>query len=673
MVALLLAVAALQYPIDPAAARAESLLAAGDVRAALRAAEQVVAHHPRDARAQVLLGRVHFARRVIGRYPALDAFRTAARLAPGDPEPLYWQMKVGFYLGSDEGDVLARDAILRILALTPDYEDVWDRFQRLYRNPDIWRRAERALARHPDNVVAMERRAELAIALEQPVRADSLAAEVLRRRAPHVPAFVLRAEANFGAGRDSAGYAWYDSALVYADIDSTGALWDAVWMIASPDEIVAQDSTPPGERRRFFERFWSKREPNFLTPGNERIAEHFHRIGYARRYFRLLHPLNGYHRWPGYRAIIMQTQRDYLQRGAGQQPPPFQTEEPYPGSEYDRLLAAGRQLPDAGTATSSALGGLDARGLVYIRHGPPDQMLPGIFDPLDPIRQDDPLDVEGWLYRTPEGTLTIGFRRASGSTDPALAGGDFIFLPTNRRQARSTQVALRTDHTALPAPLEARAWSAYFKSRELGLSDAYYKAAADSAAAVLWDSQGGALRAAGAGLLELTVPPGRYAFGLDADSAGVLGRIRGEVIVPRFSLVDLGLSSLALAPAGEAGPLDRDAVLRGMPADLVYPARTPLAAYVEVYGLTTDRDGRSHYRVHYTFAPVRSALGRLLGGARPVEFEFDREALTSSITSERLVIEADRLPAGRYRVTLAVTDLRRNVKSESVALDITVR
>ena len=69
------------------------------------------------------------------------------------------------------------------------------------------------------------------------------------------------------------------------------------------------------------------------------------------------------------------------------------------------------------------------------------------------------LDVEGWVYRTPHGMLSIGFRRASGSTDPAMAGGDFIFVPTNRRQASSTATLLRTDRTTVPAPREVRAWT----------------------------------------------------------------------------------------------------------------------------------------------------------------------------------------------------------------------
>jgi len=616
------------------------------------------------ARAESLLavGRVQFAHPVIGRYAALEAFRAAARLDPTNPEPLYWQMKVGFYLGSDEGDVLAREAILKILALTPDYQDVWDRFATVYRNPKIWRRADRALAQHPNDPVAIERRAELAIALEEPLRADSLLAAVKAG----VTVYLARAEANFQAGRDSSGYAWYDSALAYADVDSTGAMWDAVWMIATPGEIRAQDSTPPGERRQFFERFWSKRDANLVTAGNERIAEHFRRIAYARRYFRMLHPLNLYNTSPLYRALITQAQRDYLQQQAQQ------SGEPYPGFEADRMLAGSRQLPDVapGAATSSALAGIDARGLVYVRLGPPAQRVRGFLDPLHQDVPGNALDLEGWLYHTPEGTLTIGFRRGSGSTDAAMAAGDFIFLPSNRRQAWSTKVALGIDQTAVLAPLEARAWSAFFKSPDLGLTDAYYKAKGDSAAVVLWDANDQPVRASGVGLLQLAVPPGRYALGLDVVSAGVLGRARRETSIPRFSQVDLGLSSLALAPA--ASLLDRDAALRDMPADLVYPVDTPLAAYVEVYGLTADQSGRSQYRVRYEFEPVRALPARLLRGGRPVVFEFDRSAALT-LVRERLILEPGKVPAGRYRVTVVVTDLQRNVKSKSAALEVTIR
>ncbi|HSD31446.1 MAG TPA: hypothetical protein VLB49_06020, partial [Gemmatimonadales bacterium] len=196
---------------DSTSTRIETLLAAHDLAAARRAAEHLVAAKPRDARAHLLLGQVWYAWPVIGRYPALAEFRAAARLAPEAPAPLYWQVRVGQYLGSDEGEVIVREAILRIFALTPDYEDCWTLFQGLYHNPDIWRRADRALARHPDDPVALERRARIAIALEEPERADSLVARAMDQAGSSVLRFVLRAEAAFDGRRDAEGYAWYDS------------------------------------------------------------------------------------------------------------------------------------------------------------------------------------------------------------------------------------------------------------------------------------------------------------------------------------------------------------------------------------------------------------------------------------------------------------------------------
>lgn len=643
MIALVLAAALLQAPTTDV--RVDSLLAAG---------------------------KQHFAGRIVGRYPALEAFRAAARLAPTNPEPLYWQMKVGFYLGGDEGDVIARGAILKLLALDPEYEDVWTRFRSVYQNRNIWRRADRALALHPDNRTVLGWRAELAIALDEPARADSLLAIVLDADPTNIGALVLRAEASFVAGRDSAGDAWFAEALTQVDRDTGRVLWDRVWMIASPEEIAAEDTLTSGGAHAFFTRFWARRDPNLITPENERIAEHFRRLAYARRYFRLLHPLSLYARSPKWRALVSQTQRDFLQ-SRGQQ-----AGDPYPGLETDRLMAATRQLPDvpAGAATSSAVTGFDARGLIYIRHGPPDQLLRGYFDPLHPFGQAElALDVEGWLYRTPDGFLSLGFRRASGSSDPNLAGGDFIFVPANRHQARSTATALRSDRTATPAPLSVHAWTAFYDGARPGETDVYFKivGAEDSVAAVLWDANGTTVRATGAGngLLRLAVPAGRFDLGVDVMETRKLGRLRQDMSVPRFARTVLQVSSLALAPG--AGAMDREAVLRAMPADLVYPAGAPLTSYAELYGLSVDASGRTRYRLRYTFAPLQSFAARLWpGGPRPVVFEFER-AGTATPGLERLVIEPDKLPAGRYRVTLSVTDMSRNVKSESVAIEIEIR
>lgn len=649
---------------DPLAARAESLLARHELTAARSLAEALVRRHPEDPAIHLLLGRVWLAWPVFGRYNALTEFREAERLAPQDPEPWYWQTRAGLRLGDDEGEVLVREAVLHILALDPEYRDAWDLFSTIYHDDGIWRRADAALARHAADPVVAERRAGIALALDEFLRADSLATAVLAARASYVPGYLLRAEAAFGSGADSTGFAWYDSAVVHADLDSTGAMWDQVWMIASPAEVARHDSTVPGDRRRFFEWFWERRDPNLVTPVNERIAEHFRRLSYVRRAFHILHPYSYYHRSSTWRSIIDSYQRDSLMNLL-QSVPGFAAS----GSTDSAMFGAGVG-PARGSVgdtvrneTIYLKAQVDARGILWIRHGRPDLWAGGILDPLHPIAVASPLDAASWEYDTPDGILTIGLRN--------LRGGGVVLYPVTRRQFESARVLLATDNTSLPAPLVAEGWSAFFKAGDPGLTDAYFRARPETAAVALWSGDGEiAVRAAGPGLLRLTVPPGEYERGFDVDSAGVLGRDRATLAVPAYSTVQLGLSSLLLTP--EDSVTDREAMLSGMPADLRYSGVHSLAAYTEVYGLARDRSGASEYSARYTFAPERGLAARLLGKDQPVVFEFSRTVAAAPVTPERLVIEPGRLPPGRYRVTLVVTDLQRNVKSETVALTVTV-
>jgi hypothetical protein len=253
-----------------------------------------------------------------------------------------------------------------------------------------------------------------------------------------------------------------------------------------------------------------------------------------------------------------------------------------------------------------------------------------------------------------------------------MIGGDFIFFPVTQHALHSAARLLETDRTSLPAPLRARLWGAFFRGETANRTDLYYRADADRAAVVLWDSTGVEVaRALGPGLLPLSVPPGAYDLGLDADSAGVRGRLRGSVAVPRFSGEALALSSLVLAPGDSVA--DRLATLAAMPANLVYPQGRSLVAYAEVYGLARDTLGMSRYVVRYTFAPVRPLLARLLRASEPVVLEFTRETPLRDRVAERLVIAPGRVPPGRYRLTLGVMDALRHVRSESVTVELVIR
>jgi hypothetical protein len=642
---------------DPGYARVESLLAAHDLLSARKAAERLVEAQPQDSRAHLLLGRVWLAWPVVGRYTAYTEFQRAAALAPQDPEPQYGLIEVGKYLGSDEGEGMVRRALFKLLALVPDSQDCWTLFEQLYHNEHIWRQADAALASHPDNPIALQHRAEIALALEQPAQADSFAALALAHDPSSIEAWLLRAAAAFAAKRDSAGYGLYDSALAKADFDSTGVLWAQVWMIASPAETVRQHATSPSGRRAFLQRFWERRDPNLFTPYNERIAEHFRRLDYVRHEFHLLHPFALYHFSPARRAVIASFERENLGGLAD-------TDDGL--SSEHRVGSDVRDATDTvGYRTILSLANLDARGLLWVRHGRPDVRLHGVPNPCRPSEPQHPLDLEGWLYRTSHGPLCVALLRPGGV-------GDFLLTPVNAGQARSARLLMTSDATTLPATLLATGWSAFFMGAEPGTTDLYIRTQPESAALALWERESDvrAAQASGLGLLHVSAPPGPYDLGLDVDSAGAQARIREPVHLPGFLGDSLELSSLILAPADSL--LGREEALADMPADLAYPAGRPLATYAEVYGLGRDHRDLAHYRVHYTFTPLRALLPRLFGASRPVEFEFNREGRWHPAFAERLVIEPGRLAPGRYRVTLAVIDLPSNVKSESVAIEITV-
>lgn len=674
---------------DSGFARAESLLAKHRLPEARAAAESLVRAHPDDERAHLLLGRVMFEWPVTGRYEALAEFRAAERLAPDDPEPPYREAMVGFFLHSEDGNALAASSLIKVFAVDPSYRDAWARFSRVYQGPGVWRKAEEALARHPHNPDALRRRADLELELNEPARADSLAGELLALVPNDEEGLLDRAEAGFIASppRDSAGYAWYDSAVAHAADDTANAMWEAIWMIASPEEAGRYDSTAAETRPTFLRAFWAKRDPNLLTPQNERIAEHFRRLAYARVHFRLLHPQNSFFYSEMARQLAASFERDFVTSMVSQGCIDGDTLAGgvgfLSGASTDAWLTSHGLGPDFESVDSTVAGdlmarsGVDSRGLVYVRYGPPDAELDGGPDPsrscqITAATTSAPeMIVEGWSYNSSRGPLTIAFLRHT-SGDSEHPAGDYVFMPISQRQVQSARYLMHTDRTALPAPLEAHVWSAFFRDSIANLTRVYFRSRPDTAAARLWDNDGNVVATtSGVGLISLAAPPGLYQMGIDVDSAGRLGRARRALNVESYPPHRLTLSSLVLSAGAE--PLTRDDALRAMPASLTYKVGTPVTAYAEIYGLRANGAGISRYQVEYTFARTRSLLGTLINGRSPITFTFTREGPAEGVQAERLTIEPGRLPAGSYRVTLTVTDLATQQRTRSVAIDVDIR
>jgi len=644
-------------------ARVESLLGTGQLTEARRLAQEAVRRAPDHPTALLALGRTYLEWPVVGRFRAWRLFEDAARRAPADPEPRYWQMRTGERLGGVDGERLTRDAFFKVLELTGGYRDMWEIWERLYRGPGHRRRAVRILEGHADPA-SLLRRAILLIELERYGAADSVLADLTARGGDDVSTLALRAQAAFEAGRMAEGERLYWHAVDRAQADTADLLWRQVAAIATPEEEVDYAVAAPEQRPSFYRGFWARREPDLATSANERLAEHFQRLRTARRDFALLFPSSGFHRSREARALTADLAPAILAGVAG-----FGANGWIPGHSRveDAVQAAGvgvdvRDLPEPDSLTRYLRHGFDGRGLMYLRHGAPEERFvtvgPGI-------------DVEAWRYDVDGETVTFAFARATaGSAAADVAGGDFVLVPTSRTEVHNASVMLERDASGLTAEVGVEAWVAFFRAADpalarLGFLDVVLRPNADSAAVAVWDlADQEIVRARGAAPLTVSVREGVYRIGADIRVGGRRGRLRDVLETPSLGPGWLAISSLLAGITTDTAP-SRRAMAALMPADRVIArAGQPLTLYAEVYDLPAER-GVARYDVTYAFEPR--------GGGNRVTFTFPRTGPAESTLVERLVVQPGVVPAGDYRLTLSVRDRILGVTSRGVALDLTLR
>jgi GWxTD domain-containing protein len=658
--AVLLGLTLLSPPPDSLFARAESLLAAGRLGPARELAERLVRGAPADTRALLLLGRIHLAWPVYGRFHAESLFMRAAALEPHNPEPWYWLGHVGLALGGDDGEMIARPALVRLLALDPGYRDGWALWLRLYRGDRERRDAVTALARHDGAFPADVRRGLLLIELR---RFDSAAALLTRAalRQPRDPEpHALLARALYEAGRDSAAADAYDAALRLAHRDTAGVLWLQVRSIASPGERAHYEALDPGGREAFLRQFWARRDPNLFTAVNERLGEHFRRYGEARRGYALLHPNAKYHRSRTWRALA---------GGVGGLPAPdfaplidgtaaFSCAGDARGLRDELAVVWGTGRPRAEREETPNLeDGLDDRGRIWVRYGRPDQrFVLGV-------------DAETWCYQTPRGALRVTFMRRTGGWG---ASGDLVVTPVRSGEAEAAAYLLATDRPTLsPDQLRFTFWPASFRRRAGTATELVLFPESVTAIAVLVNENGVVVArdTATNRPLRLVAPPGGYLLLIDGERAGRVGRYRGSVPLPAYPGGALSVSGLLAAPGHT--PARRDSLEAAAPAALVLPAERPLRLYAEVYGLE-PRHGAVRYEATYRFERLdRGALG--LGRRRVTAISFVRELPAAEWHAESIVVDPGRLPRGRYRVQLDVRDPVRGERAASSTLEFRLR
>jgi GWxTD domain-containing protein len=200
----------------------------------------------------------------------------------------------------------------------------------------------------PDTIRWFQR-GRLAAWLWRPATADSaFSAYHAGGGSPDRAALEL-ARIRLATGRPGADSLYYRAAASSSDRIARDLRYDIAF-VADSQELAAFDRLPRAQRPAWLRRFWEDRDIESLRPRGSRLREHYRRIGVARDSFRLL----SYPRQ--YELNELWVNRD---------------------AEYDD------------------------RGLMYIRHGPPDRTADAVRAGACPNTS--------WLYRRPEGNLILHF------------------------------------------------------------------------------------------------------------------------------------------------------------------------------------------------------------------------------------------------------------------------
>jgi len=624
------------------------LIERGELKVARALLEDHLSSNRGDSQALTLLGRVYLNWPVVGRWESLRLLRTAMDAAPGDPEPWYWKMRVGKFLGSADGEALMRSGIRGVLERDPSHRDVWTYWNDVYHNPGHLRRVAEILTEHAGNPHADLRRAILLTEAEEYASADTVLNRLVAEGRDDGTVWAIRAQSALEAGDTLNGLNYYDKALSRADTDSLQILWQQVAPIAWDEEESLWATTPAEDREAFLRGMWARREPDVTTRYNERIVEHFERLRHARENYRLLNPLSRFHYSPERRAYV----------GLGQER--WVTEEvlrlgPRAGRSFLeddiqlRNFGVGLlSVPEPDSITRYRKFGMDGRGLIYLRFGEPDRRLTSN------------VGVEAWDYEFGDGYARITIARAT-----TVRGGDMVLFPTNRAELANTVTMLGSDGTSLDADLVVEAWVAFFRGVLEGEQLVYVGVNGDTSGVAVWDDQWVEMqRVRGASPHVLPLRRGYYALGVDRREGDQLGRLRTEINVPTLWRGSLALSSLLIGAADDSA-FGRDDIARTMPANRRYSAGMSLALYTEIYGLSANADGMSYYGVTYAFEPDR--------GGRLFSLSFDRVVEASDIVPERVMVQPEELPPGRYRVRLTIEDQVRRRFLESTYTTFTVR
>ena len=314
--------------------------------------------------------------------------------------------------------------------------------------------------------------------------------------------------------------------------------------------------------------------------------------------------------------------------------------------------------------------GLEDRGILYLRFGPPQTLAMGGTNDAAPTCTTR--DVERWRY---DALGDIRFSRPSAFARDERTVSEMVFRSMNQDQFEAMRAALTSDAPAEPATLAFGVWTAQFAGGRPGSTEIAVISTRGALAATLVSNDGVSdVRRGVGGWVMLETDPGDYTLLAHARDSSALGRIELNVKARQFALPSI--SDLLLAPSWPlAGPTRYD-MLRHVGRSLSFAENTTMRSYAELYGLQSD-GGLVRYRAEYSLLrsahPARDMARDVWPDA--VRLAFDRESpqMASGITREILDITPEQLGAGSYVLRLRVWDLIAGKEVGGTQVTFTVR
>jgi GWxTD domain-containing protein len=415
------------------------------------------------------------------------------------------------------------------------------------------------------------------------------------------------------------------------------AFFYSLQTVLAPDSFKVYEAAPDSLQARLQQHFWKAHDPLFLTEANERLLEHFGRIAYANLRYGV--PEKNIPGWKtdrgqtlirfGHPRSRVRTRADLGTSATGRMTLNA-SKEFWQYGDF-QMIFDDRFLNRNYSFAWGSVGEIDGKALFEEKirrlperyvfpHGGRQLELPHMIAQFRDTQNPDSTRLEIYfgivdssLYGAPQSSLRRGL----------------FFFDENWNEVRHWREKRRLAHAASPYPIDR--WPVSMK-------------------------------------------PGAYRLSLEVmdSTSGRSGAERERLAVENFSSAQLSMSSIVLAVADSSNPhliLYRENEVTLTPSlSQEFSAGQPIYVYYEIYNLTLDAKGQSHYRLEYVVEPVQEhpsfvsravvRLGKIFGLRRQSTVIGSSFEASGARQEERLYQSVEILgqPSGQYALTLRLSD-----------------